>query len=115
MPDDAHQECRAPRCPNYAVRKGFCRDYQRHYLDQTRRPGGANLTNSNRRFRWMRKAFLSRHPMCKVCGVESATVLDHRIPHRGMAALFWDQANWQGLCKTCHGRKTARETLGSQC
>jgi len=113
MPEAAHKECRVPYCPSYAVRKGFCEAHQRYYVDQTRGPAGANLTNANRRFRWMRKAFLMREPMCRSCKTEAAAVLDHIVPHRGVARLFWDQSNWQGLCKTCHGRKTARETLGS--
>jgi len=37
-----------------------------------------------------------------------ASVVDHIIPHRGVAALFWDQSNWQSLCKRCHDRKTAK-------
>ena len=35
-----------------------------------------------------------------------ATVVDHIIPHRGDDALFWDQSNWQALCKKCHDKKT---------
>jgi len=42
MPEGAHQECRVPYCPSYAVRKGFCEAHQRYYVDQTRGPAGAN-------------------------------------------------------------------------
>ena len=35
-----------------------------------------------------------------------ATVVDHIIPHRGDKRLFWDEKNWQPLCKDCHDRKT---------
>ena len=38
-----------------------------------------------------------------------ATVVDHIIPHRGDRILFWDQNNWQPLCKPCHDRKTGEE------
>ena len=34
------------------------------------------------------------------------TVVDHIVPHRGDARLFWDEDNWQPLCKSCHDRKT---------
>jgi len=37
-----------------------------------------------------------------------ATIADHLKPHRGAAALFFDRANLQALCKRCHDRKTAR-------
>lgn len=36
-------------------------------------------------------------------------LVDHIIPHRGDKKLFWDERNWQGLCKKHHDRKTAKE------
>ncbi len=32
----------------------------------------------------------------------SQLVADHKTPHRGDERLFWDDANLQCLCKTCH-------------
>ncbi|WP_304879789.1 HNH endonuclease [uncultured Parasutterella sp.] len=26
--------------------------------------------------------------------------------------MFWDESNWQALCKRCHDRKTAAEDGG---
>jgi len=50
---------------------------------------------------------------CKRCGrLEADTsqlVADHKIPHRGDEALFWDAGNLQCLCKTCHDRDKQRE------
>jgi 5-methylcytosine-specific restriction endonuclease McrA len=69
-------------------------------------------------YRWQkaRSAYLSKSPLCVICkksGIFTAAVdLDHIIPHRGDMALFWDQSNWQGLCKSCHSEKTAREDVG---
>jgi len=65
-----------------------------------------------------RTAFLRDHPLCtgRACvengRVTPATVVDHKTPHRGDMALFWDRSNWQSLCKTCHDRKTATEDGG---
>jgi len=110
MPLAAHRECNAPRCGAYATRNGYCDGHQGHHRASVASPvPGANLTPANRRFQWMRRAYLLAHPMCAVCHVEPATVLDHVVPHRGMSTLFWSQTNWQGLCVRCHGRKTARE------
>jgi 5-methylcytosine-specific restriction protein A len=71
--------------------------------------------------RWWRresKVFLARNPLCKHCDelglVTAATEVDHIIPHRGNAKLFRDRKNWQALCASCHGRKTASETLNKQ-
>lgn len=59
-----------------------------------------------------RLAFLRRHPLCAECGRQGrltpATVVDHVTPHRGDAALLWDEGNWQPLCARCHGVKTAK-------
>jgi 5-methylcytosine-specific restriction protein A len=68
---------------------------------------------------WKRlsKAFLRRNPLCSYCaelGIRrAARVVDHRIPHRGDRGLFFDQANWQPLCLTCHdGVKQREERTG---
>ena len=41
-----------------------------------------------------------------------ATVVDHIIPHKGDMDIFWDEDNWQPLCKRCHDQKTATENGG---
>lgn len=56
----------------------------------------------------MRKEFLKDNPTCAVCGGK-ATVVDHIVAHRGNVELFWNQSNWQPLCKECHDAKTNRE------
>jgi 5-methylcytosine-specific restriction endonuclease McrA len=59
-----------------------------------------------------RLLFLSENPLCADCNdrgeVETATVVDHKIPHRGNPVLFWDVENWQSLCTQCHNRKTRK-------
>jgi 5-methylcytosine-specific restriction enzyme A len=65
------------------------------------------------RWRRARAAYLARHPLCVPCAAAGrlalATVVDHVVPHHGDQRLFWDESNWQGLCKPCHDAKTARE------
>jgi 5-methylcytosine-specific restriction protein A len=57
---------------------------------------------------------LDEHPLCKHCQdkdmIVAATIVDHIIPHRGDQSRFWDQDNWQPLCKSCHDIKTATVT-----
>lgn len=59
-------------------------------------------------YKWQQasKAYLKKHPLCVRHEEEgraiSATVVDHKIPHRNDMKLFWDRNNWQGLCKPCH-------------
>lgn len=61
-------------------------------------------------------AYLREHPLCVHCEragrVVPAKEVDHIKPHRGDHALFWDENNWQGLCKPCHSTKTATEDGG---
>lgn len=81
--------------------------------------------------RWTRasRAFLARYPYCGMRPHHArpvlsrcvdtgqfttrATLTDHVVPHRGDPRLFWDEANWQALCRACHAIKTAREPGGS--
>lgn len=64
------------------------------------------------RWRRARRLHLAEHPLCAECerqGITTAaTVVDHIVPHRGDERLFWNTANWQSLCKTCHDAKTKR-------
>ncbi|WP_273823038.1 HNH endonuclease [Pseudomonas asplenii] len=59
-------------------------------------------------YRWQkaREVWLNQHPLCVYCErqgrVTAGTVVDHIKPHRGNQDLFWDQRNWQTLCKPCH-------------
>jgi 5-methylcytosine-specific restriction enzyme A len=67
--------------------------------------------------RWQRERddYLRLHPLCIMCEQESpprvtaATIVDHRIPHRGDEALFWDRNNWQSLCTTHHSSDKQRQ------
>lgn len=67
-------------------------------------------------YKWQkaREAYLSKHPLCVYCEregrVTAATVVDHKVPHRGDMKLFWDSDNnWQSLCKPCHDSVKQRE------
>ncbi len=72
--------------------------------------GSAESRGYDARWRKARKAFLQKHPLCVECykagRLTPATVVDHIVPHRGNQGLFWDEGNWQALCKACHDRKT---------
>lgn len=58
--------------------------------------------------RWLalRAAQLRRKPLCERCEkrkkITPATVANHRVPHHGDPALFWDAANLESLCAPCH-------------
>ena len=66
-----------------------------------------------RRWGKRRKHYLSENPLCVMCQeigrIESATVVDHIVPHKGDYELFWDKDNYQSLCKTCHDSHKQRQ------
>lgn len=71
------------------------------------------LRGYGREWQKARKFFLKRHLWCVRCKEKGrlvpATVVDHIKPHRGDPDLFWDEKNWQPLCKRCHDHKTMTE------
>lgn len=98
------------RCPKhqYAVRR-----------EHDARRGSAAHRGYGHRWQKASKAFLRAHPLCQCpeCDegrkrVTAATVVDHKVPHRGDMKLFWDSSNWQSMAKECHDAKTAREDGG---
>ncbi len=65
----------------------------------------------NRRWRRASRSYLRNHPQCAHCPC-AATVVDHVKPHKGDYDLFWQESNWQPLCKPCHDTKTATHDGG---
>jgi len=89
----------------------------RNLYDTERDSTEARRWHHSPRMRKARLVFLAANPLCVFCArvgrVEAATVVDHKIPHKGDYKLFWDRDNWQGLCKQCHDRhKQALEKSG---
>ena len=119
MPRSAPTPCRHPACALVLDKPGYCdqhrtqvhRDYGR-----ARRGFDAELGfYQSVRWREVRAAFLREHPLCVACKatglVVAAKVADHIRPLKDGGERF-DWVNLQGLCVSCHNRKTARETAG---
>lgn len=114
----ARKPCAAPMCGEL-VSYGEVR-CPKHKKVQNRLKERDRLTAHQRgydsKWRKAREGFLAKHPLCVRCQandvIEPATVVDHITPHRGDRSVFWDNQNWQPLCKSCHDRKTATEDGG---
>lgn len=108
MPRTPKRPCRYPGCPNLCEKGVYCDEHVAFSADRLR--GGANERGYDSRWRSARRRYLRSHPLCMECLRESklspAAVVDHIIPHRGDKKLFWDEGNWQPLCKDCHDKKT---------
>lgn len=111
MPTRPNVPCKHPGC-NRLVPYGskYCEEHaQLHCRDYK----SAKEKGYDSRWRKARARYLKAHPLCVRCLREGklvkATVVDHIVPHRGDKKLFWDENNWQALCKRCHDKKTMTE------
>ena len=100
---------------------------RRAWATVNKESGGGNKSGSGRgvpdthesadRWQRLRRRVLSEQPFCAMrekrerCQLV-ATEVDHIKPHRGDRRLFFDRANLQPMCRSCHAQKTAREVLG---
>jgi hypothetical protein len=66
-----------------------------------------------RRWREATSDFLSRpgNETCSYCPAP-ATLVDHRVAHKGDLALFWSESNWCPCCDACNRSKAAASEGG---
>ncbi len=113
MPTRALRPCNYGRCPNLCHDgSGYCPAHKSMVRKRTtpQREAGQRLYGT--KWQKARAAFLGENPLCVECQKigkrEPATVVDHIVPHRGDAALFWDMSNWRALCAWHHRSATAK-------
>lgn len=109
MPKRPKRPCSYPGCPELAD-INYCEKHEKLHLNNR---ASAKERGYDSRWRKASKRFLKVNPLCKHCEAAGklvkAEVVDHIIPHRGNKVLFWDESNWQPLCKQCHDKKTMTE------
>jgi len=113
MPMSAPRPCAVPGCPGI-TRERYCekhaamprqREYDRH------RPNSA-MRGFGRPWRRLREFILSRDPLCvNPFGIEGHVALSTDVDHILPVAQGGTEepSNLQGLCHSCHSRKTATE------
>jgi 5-methylcytosine-specific restriction enzyme A len=102
--------CNTPGC-GALVPRGVarCTVHQRQrQAEYNRRRGSSTQQGYGQEHRRWREEVLTRDPVCRMCCRRPSTVADHIISRRKGGAQF-DLANGQGLCATCHGRKTVKQ------
>ena len=110
MPTRPLHECSYPGC-HELVATSRC---PKHPHERGKRGKSKSSTKKGYNYRWQRARllFLAQHPWCEACKRKGfyrpAQVVDHIKPHRKDYELFWEETNWQSLCKPCHDEKTAR-------
>ena len=112
LPQRLRKPCSHVGCPNLTAER-FCEQHKEEAKQYDRERGTRQQRGYTNRWLKCRIIYLRAHPLCVVClkanRVTAATEVDHIIPHKGDPRLFWDESNWQSLCKSCHSTKTANE------
>ena len=108
MPKRPNIPCKHPGCSRLVpAGTKYCNEHEPLYKVNIRTTKEKGYDS---KWRKARAIYLKAHPLCVNClklgKYNKATVVDHIIPHRGDKILFWDESNWQSLCKSCHDRKT---------
>lgn len=86
----------------------------------TQHAGRGKTSERGYGWRWQkaRAAYIERHPLCAECGRQGRTapakIVDHITPHKGDQSLFWDEGNWQPLCRRCHDSIKRSEERGGE-
>jgi hypothetical protein len=79
--------------------------------------------NQGQRWHRVRKTALQRSPLCKRCELRVSEIVDHIVPAWVAIAQARESGRWpldqwagyylmsnlQGLCRPCHGKKTAED------
>ena len=115
MPNLISRQCSTRGCPNAAETGSKCAEHAkaRHRdINQLRDKLSKKFYNSQR-WKEMRINYLFQNPLCAGClkngRTANAEQVDHIKPHRGDVRLFFNWQNLQGLCASCHSRKTMME------
>lgn len=126
MPDAFLHHCADPTCHEKTAAR-FCPTHQRHEARRVERQRGHSAARGyDRRWRRYVARFRARYPLCgdhppeapattdSVCQaskiIRPMFVVDHIVPVTGPHdPTFYQPANHQALCESCHNMKRRRE------
>jgi len=91
MPTAPLPACLSPRCPGYAVSRGYC---EQHKRSEAERHYGVD---------WRRVRTIVRREVqaCERCGATGRLAVDHIVP-QSLGGTS-DRSNLRVLCFPCHG------------
>lgn len=114
------KNCKTIGCHNlHTNRSGYCDECQARWRaahpDQAYEKARGSSSARGYGWKWRRfaKDYLTRHPVCAICG-QPATCVDHKDMTADMmldayGAFDYDESHYQALCASCNARKGARE------
>jgi 5-methylcytosine-specific restriction enzyme A len=97
--------CPAPLCGALLPKPGYCNAHRRERSSTRRDP-----RRQTRRWKLLARDVIdSQGGACATPGcMHLATDCDH-IEATDTGGAFWERSNLQGLCRSCHSRKTVAE------
>jgi 5-methylcytosine-specific restriction endonuclease McrA len=103
-------DCRTER----ATKRGRCDECRRQYERERSARRRPDITQAravqvyhSKRWLMVRKAVLSRDPLCVLCDRAISTDVDHIVP-MSEGGDEYSLTNLRGLCGPCHWRRHAR-------
>lgn len=88
--------CLQPGCST-RVERGYCREHKPRIL------------YNDRRWKALRRQVLAEEPVCRICRDAWTHDVDHIETVKARPDLKLVRENLQGLCISCHSRKSAGE------
>lgn len=108
MPSRPPRPCAYKGCPALTHQR-YCNQHAAMMVTRDTRPTAARR-GYNAEWRRIRDEVLIQEPYCRICRSRPSVDVDHIVPlSRGGSH---DRCNLQGLCISCHRRKTRNESLG---
>ncbi len=109
MPLRPPKQCAKYGCP-VLTNETYCAKHRAEYLARVSKEYERERATATQRgygalHRKWRRIILNRDPVCKICGRAPSTEADHIDGNNRNLSL----ENGQGLCKTCHSKKTVKE------
>ena|ERR1700687_160144 len=114
MPMSPGRLCRYRNCSEIVHPPEYlCATHKKVRGQQDRkRRGSSSQRGYDARHRRWRKMVLARHPVCNDCHMAISTHADHIIPLSKGGT--WHLSNGQGLCASCHNKKTALQVIANK-
>ena len=117
MPRKPKKPCAHPGCPELVDNKTYCEKHETKYKKEKWKQADSKRGTSKERgyganHRKLRKIVLAEEPLCRHCKQEGRLVPATEMDHIDGNVYNLERDNLQGLCKSCHSKKTVKEQGG---
>lgn len=92
--------CSVETCNNFVFGKGYCKNHQylRNDIKKSINKISDKQKDNLKEYSIVRKEYLTKHPICEVCYINSSTEIHHKAKRTGENLFKYFLA----VCRTCH-------------